>query len=478
MPLRALVCLVVLLVAAPAAAERPDWRGLVEGWVSDFNSERATVTLSLDGLELAEESDEAALLVFDAIKLSYGRTGLARSGPGSLALALDEAGLIAFGPAELESPITALKAPGEIPVTLAFSLERLTGLYDPERRLLRELDVELAEIEGSRGEEVPLLAKRLAVQGTLTPGERGRYDQEALVTAQGLTIRAPDSDVGLDRLVLRLETDEADADAMLAWGERLQATERGEGRPPLPPLTALWRKSFGSLLLAGLWAKDKEGQDIFWLEDLRMETGLERGSALDRLSLTFLLEGANLDFQDSADPKLSKAAGVMPQAWRLPLVVEDVPSDALGDLLQDLAAGSSRKKGPVIHPDGKVDFEPFFQALRQAGSRLLIDRLLIAGPAGSLEGGGEVTLDRRHPLGLVGDASFLLGGIKEAEEALKKSQDPDAAKVAFILSTFLKGLGQAEVSDQGEIVYRYDLEFGSDGSSLLNGLPLDSLLGR
>lgn len=473
-----MLVLSLLMLSAPASAERPDWLGLVQGWIATFNDERQSVSLSLEGLALAEESDTQALVTFAEVRVSYGKAGLATAGPGSLALTLQEDGLYAFGPAELSAPITFLKAPEETPATLDFVLERLEGLFDSEGRLLRRIDLVLVDFVATKDKVSPFWAKRLAVEMLVTPGERGRYDQTALFTTQGLEIDAPDSHVGLERMVVRIESQDADADAMLAWGERLQATERGQARDPLPPLAALWRKSSVSLLLAGLWAKDETASDLFWLEDLRLETAMERGSALDRLTLSLLLEGSSLDFANSADPKLSKAAGVMPRAWRLPLTIEDMPSAALGNLLQDLAAGGSIQSGPVISPNSKIDFEPFFQALRQAGARLLVDELLIAGPAGSLEGGGAMTLDRRHPLGMVGTASFLLGGIKEAEEALKQSDDPDAAQVAFILSTFLKGLGQAEVSDQGEIVYRYELELGADGSSLLNGLPLGSLLGR
>lgn len=479
MRLRSLAIVLSLLVfSAPAIADRPDWLGIVEGWITDFNEEREKVSLSFKGLALAEESDSAALIVFDAVQVNYGEAGIATTGSGQLALALQEDGLYAFGPAELTAPITFLKAPGETPATLDFALQRLEGLFDSERHLLREVDLMLTDVVATRGEVTPFWAKRLALQMEVTPKERGRYDQALLFSTQGLEVDAPDSHLGLERMVIRAESEDVDADAMLAWAERLQATERGQSRDPLPPLSALWRNSSVSLLLAGLWSKDAEARDLFWLEDLRIETGMERGSAVDRLSLSFLLEGSSLDFTNSADEKLSKAAGVMPHAWRLPLTVEDMPSDALGTLLQDLVAGGSEQSGPVIHPDGKIDFDPFFQALRQSGARLLVDDLLIAGPAGSLEGGGAVTLDRRHPLGMVGTASFLLGGIKEAEEALKQSDDPDAAQVAFILSTFLKGLGKAEVSDQGEIVYRYELELGDDGSSLLNGLSLGSLLGR
>ncbi len=467
-------------LTAPATAAGTDWLALVEGWLSAFNRDHDELALSLEGLTLAEEGAADARLTFDALVMTYGKLGVARSGAGAVSMAEEEDGLLSFGSAVLEPPVTFLKAPGEEPVSLTFDLQRLEGLIDEEDAILRRFDLLAEEVAAERGGLSILSARRLALEAEVTPLEKRRYDQSALFTLQGVAVEAPDNRVGLERLVLRVETREGDPDAMIAWSERLQAAERGNARGSLLPLAALWRESGVSFLLAGLWAKDVRGGHLFWLEELRLENAMQRGSALDRLDLTFRLEASGLDFSDSTDEKLASAAGIVPTAWRLPLVVEDMPSEALGALLLELAAGGSRKKGPVIHPDrqSEVDFQPLVDAMRKAGSRLVVEDLLIEGPAGSLQGGGAVTLDRRHPLGMVGEASFLLGGIKQAEKALKESGDPDVVKFAFIVSTFLKGLGQAEVGDDGEIVYRYDLKFGDDGSSLLNGLPLDSLLDR
>ncbi len=474
MVLRPLAMAVLLILLAwPVSAERPDWLGAIENWVASFNRDRGDITLSLEGLALEEDSDAAALVVFEALRLTFGKAGIATSGPGRLRLAEQEEGLLAFGPAALSAPVTVLKSPAAAAVTWDFDLKRLQGLLDPERRLVRQLDLLLESVVARTGEISRLRAQRMALQGEITPGERGRYDQAALFTIQGLEIRAPDGhQSGLERLVVNVATKDSDPDAMIAWAERMQGAGSRQARDPLPPLDALWRESSVSFLLAGLWAKDAEARHLFWLEDLGLETAVERGSAIDRVTLAFLLEGSGLDYRQSADDSWAKAAGFMPTAWRLPLIVEDIPSDVLGSLLLDIAAGGSPQKGPVI------DFEPLFQAMRQAGTRLIVEGLSIAGPAVSLEVGGEVTLDRRHPLGMVGEASFLLGGIEEAAAALQESDDPHAARVAFILSTFLKGLGQAEVGDGGRIVHRYDLQFTADGRSLLNDLPLDRLLGR
>ncbi len=485
MPVRTLITfLLLLLLVSPATAQdqdaaASDWQGLIDRWLSTFNADHEDMTLSLEGMTLETKgAEEGAQLGFDALVLRYGEVGVARSGPGGLDLAEAEEGLIAFGPARLASPITVLKLPGAKPLTLDFDLMELDGLVDRDGEVLHRLALQLEDLTARRGDRTPLQASRMALQTEVTPQEMSRYDQSSLLSLQGVTLDAPDGTLGVERLVARLTNEGVDPDALLAWGERLQAAESGRSRDPLPPLGALWRQSGGSLLLAGLWGKDKAGAPLFWLEDLRLESAMARGSALDRMTVTLLLEGGGLDFSQSSDAKLSKAAGLVPTAWRLPLVVEDLPSEALGSLLLDMAAGGSPQKGPVIDPDRQVDFEPFLQALRRAGSRLVVEDLLIEGPAGAVKGGGAVTLDRRHPLGMVGEATFYLSGIKQAEEALQGSDDPEVAKIGFLVATFLKGLGEAMVGDDGQIVYRYALEFREDGSSLLNGLALDSLLQR
>ncbi len=474
-------CAALVLWLAPTAgsAEGPEWRPLIDSWVEALNASDDSIDLSIDGLTLSEESGASTLASFDGLAMTFGKSGRAETGPGSLQFEADDDGNITFGSLELSEPITLRGRPQDNRVTLTFELRRLDGTWNEGHELFSHLDLLIEDLlaRKTQGEE-PVAIRRLSAESLVTPLDGSRYDQSASIAAQGLKIETPDGGLALDRLVLQLESHENDIDAIQAWAERLEAAELGRSRDNLPPIGSLWRDNHVVFLMAGMLAEDKSDQQVIWLEDLRIETGIARGEELGHLTLSFLLEGVGLDLEGSADPDLARAAGLTPSHLRLPLVAEGVPDQALGRLILDLASQEKSRKGPVIDPDGKVDMMPFFRSLGRAGARLIFDDLLISGPAGSLAGGGALTLAPQLPFGVFGEVSLSLGGVEEAEEALRAADDPDAAKIAFLFSTFLKGLGSPEVGPDGALVYRYDLQLGEDGSALLNTLPLDGLLDR
>ncbi len=475
------ICTLLSLCLAPVAgsADGPEWRPLIESWVEALNEGEEGITLSIEGLALSEESGPSTVARFDGLALTFGKGGSAEAGRGSLSLDASEEGTISFGSLELDGPVTVLGRREPNRVTLTFDVSRLDGTWDGGHFLFSHLDLLIENFLARKEEgEEPVAIRRVSADMLVTPIEGGRYDQSANLVAQGLDIETPDGGMALDRLVLQLQSHENDFDAIQAWGERLKAAESGQSRDPLPPIGSMWRDSRVVFLMAGMLAENKNDQQIVWLEDLRIETAIARGEELDRLTLSFLLEGVGLEVEGSADPDLARAAGLTPSHWRLPLVAEGVPDQALGRMILDLVAQESKRKGPVIDPEGKIDMMPFFKSLGRVGARLIFEDLLISGPAGSLTGGGRLTLAPQLPFGVFGEVSLSLGGVEEAEEALRATDDPDAAKIAFLFSTFLKGLGSPEVGPDGALVYRYDLHLGEDGSALLNTLPLDGLLDR
>ncbi len=484
---QAFVAALLAALAAPAAAEPPDWRGLIESGISDFNADRKDAVLSLEGMDLAEGTDGSAVLLFDAVLLSFDKVNTARSGPGRLHLAQDEDGLIAFGPASLDGPVIITGPPDSAPVRLDFDLKNLHGRYDRERHLLRKLLIAFDDVAVKRDERLLFAAQSSSLLAFATPDARGRYDQSILVTATTANVLMPDIIFGSEGIVVRSEQLGVDSDAERAMLERLEAGETGGERPSLPPLDALRREDYLSVEITKLWGVDRAAAQarpnefdenyVFWLDDLQFETLLERGSTADSLTLKLVLQAAGLVVENSVDPTLAELAGILPETLHLPITLKDLPSTAVTRLLQDLSLGSSVQKGPVIDPVLGIDYEAFFQAVQQAGSRLAIEGFLVSGPAGSISAQGDLGMDHRHPLGLVGEAALLLDDPAWIAEALTLDEEgQEALEGAFAITTLLKGLGQAEFDDTGKLAYRYDLKFGTDGTILVNGLPLRRLL--
>ncbi|GAB5468940.1 MAG: hypothetical protein Kilf2KO_19700 [Rhodospirillales bacterium] len=470
--------LLALAVAGPSKAE-PTWQERVEGWLTSLNDRQTGFDLTLDGLSVGPGDRRESEASFEAARLSLDDGGALSVGPGGFRVTALPDDLLGFDRVRLPSPAALQANPSGVALSLAFDLQSLTGTWDEARSLLRDLDLAAADLAltgKAIGEAAAL--NRIDLALTTTPTAAGRFDQTLDLVGQGLTLRPPEGRIRMDRLVLRGKSLGSDPDALEAWSERLQAAESGQARSPLPPIGSLSRESLGSILLAGLQAWSETDEPLFWLEELRMESTFSRGELPNSLTFGLLFEGAGLDLSESQDPDLVQAAGLVPRAWSLPVVFEGVPGEALADLLLDLAAGGSLQQAPVIDPERKVDFQPFLRALGAAGTRILVEELTVAGPAGSLSGGADLTLAPRLPHGVFGEATFTLGGIEAVGEALRQIDDPDAAGVAFLITTVIKGLGQPEVGPDGEIVYRYDLKMGRDGTTLLNGLPLDALLDR
>ncbi len=151
----------LLLAAAPASAENSDWRGLVEGWLADFDAEQEQASLSLEGLVIEEESDRAASLLFEALQLSLLDDVVVRSGPGHLVLTSYDADLIAFGLTELATPLDVTLGKATEAVSLNLVLQRFTGLYDRKSRETLHLELVL-------GEAMPDPAGGMAVAGALS----------------------------------------------------------------------------------------------------------------------------------------------------------------------------------------------------------------------------------------------------------------------------------------------------------------------
>jgi len=486
MPMRApsVLFLAAILLASPALARdtdesEVDWPAMVQSWIADFNESHEDLSLSLDGPAFDPERGPETLATFHTLRLDFARGAHAEAGPGRIRLTAEPEEVIAFAAPALEAPLFVYppELAGDEPARL--TLSRLEGRWDRRHSFFRSLDLLAKDLRAvDRTQDSLIRARSLGLEQRTQPLAGNRYDQTSRLIGQGLSVQGPEERMTLDRFILEIESEEADADALLAWVERLNAAETGQDRTALPPIGALWRESGFVMLLAGLQVTEAGGAPLGWLEEMRIEASLRRGEALGRLDAHLLIEGSAVDFEGSANPDLARAAGMAPSAWRLPIDVSGIPEDALGDLILDVATGQSAVRGPVIDPEVAIDADPFFDALSRAGVVIAFPDLKLASPAGTLSGGGELTLDQALPFGAYGSVDLLLGGLEEAEEALRQTEDPDAAKIAFLLSTLVKGLGQPEVGADGKIVYRYRLELGRDGTAVLNKLPLGGLLDR
>lgn len=491
-----------LLLSALLLAPRPlwaqeavDWPNAVLAWLERFNGAREASSLTVEGLTFDPALGPETRVAFERILLTgLGPAALA-AGPGALTLRAGPGGTVRFGDLALTGPVTlgadAAAGAGDEGVggggawnegvgEAQLALERLAGAWEPGRGSLSSLELAGKDLLLRRGSgETRLQARSLELEHATEPAAHGRLDQTTRLSLEGLSGRAEGGeDFAVEGLLAELSLLEVDGDALAAWAERVAAARQDHDPDALPPLQSLWRQASLRVRFDRAESRDPDGGLAQRVEEMRIEAGLERGAERGLLSLSLLLAGSGLEAGGGQAPPRNVALTLLPERWRLPLAIEGVPDRPLRQLLLDLAAGATLQRGPVIDPEKRVDLDPFLGALRRAGTTLAVEGLLLEGAHSGLAGGGRLTLSPALPFGGFGALDLTLRGLDAAQEALRGSDDPTAARIAFFLTTLVKGLGKPEVGAEGGIVYRYSLELGRDGSATLNGLPLAGLLNR
>lgn len=192
-----------------------------------------------------------------------------------------------------------------------------------------------------------------------------------------------------------------------------------------------------------------------------------------RADISFTLAADEFSITDAvsdADPGSGVVRALIPDTLSLPIRVESFPIRFFGEALSDLTLLSYN------HPEaGDLFDDLMMRSMGLAQTRILVDGSYIATPGGArLDLSGSLIMDLDSALGLTGGADLTLTGLQKLER-LVTTLPEDRRLVAFGAIALLKGLGKPQPQD-GEIVYTYAFELGSDGVVILNGQNLSRMI--
>ncbi|MEO1192957.1 MAG: hypothetical protein AAFY02_14445 [Pseudomonadota bacterium] len=441
-------------------------------------------------MTVTEVTSGSARVAFPGMTLAFPDQGRLLLGPGGFLISrVDEAGLRRIDQADLDPPVIWETSEDET-FTLRYLLDHASATWDEARDLLLDLSLAARNVAmtslgpAETGLNPRLFIDQLDVSLESEAVAYGRFDQTGILVAEGLLLDPQDGRTEVDRFQVTLAFDGADQDLIEAWRERLDNLAPGERPSGLPPVSSLASRASLELALQRwrVWPpEDSEMHPPFadwWLDDLTLRASAWRENEGQTIGLSLLSAGTGIGTDAPGQTAYLQAARFVAEDWYLPMQFTGIPVAAIDRLLADWAAGASEARGLVIDPESPIDYGAFFQAVGRAGVELEIDEARMSGESGAVSGSLQLTFEPNLPLGVFGEADFVLSGVDDTAEALGEVDDPTATRFAFFVTTFLKGLGQAEVGPEGEIVYRYRIEIDRSGTSTLNGLPLNDLFNR
>lgn len=458
-----------------------NWREQIYDWLEVFKDQRWRSELFIAGLSLSQESELEAEASFNAITFGIdfrrqrdtrGRGLLRwrfRLGRGEMILTVLNNGLVALTSNDLGAPLTFRGDRSEL--SLDFDLDRMRAVWDSKQEILSEIHVDAKDAVLKSGRHQLFEAEGLTLEALAEPLAGQGWDQSLSLALSQIEWTGSDAMIDIEGVSFAIQSDDNDLAALADWFEHFQLIDEAEDEVALPPMTALWRALTLTLEVEEMRIGKANSLNAYRLGALTAVVYLNQGEGDDALNLSLLFAGRDIGLQRPIQRDDTEAKDLIPTDWHLPLTLEGLSGAALSALLLQLASG------PVLEPRDGDDLASVWRAMTAAGTSLRIDGLSIDGALWSLAGDGALRLDAGGPLGLRGEASFLLSGIEETEEAVRAVPDSEATKAIVSLILVLKGLG-TPVDDEGAIAYRYDLAFPQTGGALLNNLPLAPLLAQ
>ncbi len=481
--------------AAPAVALDPEAlrRDLIEGL------EHGLSVYARQGIEYGEIKTTAR---GEAVRVEI--TGLAMPLPDFGGRA--ELGDVAFtvaGAGEGQYRVSDVRAPAQITivahdgsqVALAnYRLEHLTGVWSS--LLVSFLDLDLAvgdlEILVPEGNFAAQL-KRLAVRNRYTPGAEGLTDQTSTMRAQGLRALLPaQGTFQIEEIQGESVIEGMDMAAYRTLAEELRALDggaSGAGAPPdravlakliehLRDINIFPRRAVERVEVRGITLADQANNPVFRLEEIEIDsTGEDLNGPLAAGSMGMRYGGLRIEEPGPAQALVPTDAGFI-------LSVERVPMRSLWQvMLTSLAlAAAAPEPNPNADALGEAMGAEMMDAVTQAGTRFLLDRLHTESPSGQITGKGLFEMDAATPLGVKGGLELTITGLDRmiaiATQAAGNGAEGQlgaAGGVMFLM--MLKGMARREAGANGAPVDRFDIRLSPDGQFLVNGQPMGMLSG-
>lgn len=252
--------------------------------------------------------------------------------------------------------------------------------------------------------------------------------------------------------------------------DRLRGGGRVEPNAMLSAINGTFAGLDGRLRLTGVTVRDdsededEDGEEAdageITLDHLAVGLGVS-GLDGDRGAMTVTVEAEGL-----GGVPAEGVESFVPRRAELRLSVAGIPSAHLSSLMSDTAK--------------PVHDEVLTAAFKAAGTRLVLDRLLLDLPVAQAAVNGTAAFAPSAALGGTGSATVTLTGLDAAAKALQPKKggrpDPDHQEALGAIA-MLQAMGQAGKDAQGRDVRTYRIEVTPAGEFLLNGADMAPLLG-
>jgi hypothetical protein len=417
---------------------------------------------------------------------------------GVIRLTLKPRGESAFDVSLVLPSTMIIVGEGETVATLNIGRQHWNGIWIPLYEQFIELDAGLNDVTlAAANGDWRMNTAGLGFQVHLTGEGPDTWSGPGSVTLSGLQVASGQAENSKDKPRLSLGQASVEIDYRrlnLAKLERLGLALHDEvaGGGKLDPATVRadmeGLAGGGSVRIAvdSLDAVEPEAGGRIGLDRLVVDARID---ALDtpsaNASLAIVQDGLLL--QPSLEP-----AGLIPSAVEIRLSAGSLPTEALRTALASVLATGGHAEGGDGHKgdDRKATAhrwkamgqasDTLLTALGQAGTTLGIDRLAVAAPDGEAVAKGQIRATTTEPWHGTADITVSLRGLDEAVKALQappgKKADLQAMSQRLML-TRLQAIGQMGKDDAGRNVRVYRLELTGDGSFLVNGADLVTLMG-
>ncbi len=484
--------LLLALAPLPALALTADeLRDGIGGWLDRLDADLAPGSLRHDPL-LIEPAGEGFRVTIPNLSVhSVEEPRDLAVGAISFLVAEPALGDYAFSEVTLPEQLTLRDPTGEARGNLSFDLQRLSGTWSSDLGELTQLDFLLAGFDLRVPEEGAVVwLGRVSALLTTAPEADGYHRQDQDYHLQDLLFSGPEgtlevADIALRGLLSGIDLESyrtltailADIDTAATRGDSSKLAALHEAMRRLAESDPVATHGEQQITATGLSASGEQGQALGRLASLGFLATAEatRGSADGTIAVR--LDGEGLELDPVGLPDAAPWLDLVPQRWSLPLRLEKLPLQALSqvmvDLLFDMAVDPLQQPAP-----SDLVGQTLLSALGTAGSRLIVEDLVVEGALARVTSEAALAFDPTTPLGVVGTAATTFFGLDRLLAFANGLQDPEAKRWMSAAVLGLMGFGQATAEPSGQVGYRFQFFLTPEGEVTMNGFGIGDLMNK
>lgn len=409
-------------------------------------------------------------VIFDIVDLS-GQDSLAMGDISFLAKPLD-GGRVRFE-SRLPATIEARDDSG-IVGTVSIGSSAIEGEWWPELLTFGKLEAELAilsVVDAQNGAEL-VGVDSLTISTLVDEAAPVGADITSLVALEGLAVTPPsEPSISLGAFRQRASMTAVDLDRLRAFYQEFDLTP---GAMPTDDLmlgiVELYRDLAWDELNFSLsvedFAVEQFGDPMGGFGQLDVAFGATAGDEAGAAGISLSLA----EPRDLAAMDLPLKPGFVPGLIAAAVSVDELPWRRILDAFaQNLGQRVEGRFPPDVDPRMLLDW------MAEAGTMITLEELVLETPTIGVTGDGAFSVDPMAVFSVAGQADFLLYGVDAAMALLDQPTTSEDIGLVGVL-TMLKGMGTPALDD-GPDSFSYELRVTPEGSILVNGLPMEALMG-